>query len=82
MANILTDTDSEDGAFQTWNVDGYCSDTDNEDGATEHIALIQANMQLIIFLKRQSLTIARIRHRILGLRGRITELTLRLENPT
>jgi hypothetical protein len=39
-------------------------------------------MQLVLFLKKQSLTIARLRRRILLLRSRISELTSRLDNPT
>jgi hypothetical protein len=64
------------------NDEGNYYDTDTEDGAEEHIALIEANMQLIAFLKRQSLTIARLRQRVLRLRSRITELTSQLDNPT
>jgi hypothetical protein len=71
------DSDEED-----YHDNGTNSDTDTEDGAEEHIGLIQANMQLIAFLKRQSITIARLRRRILRLRSRITELTFRLDNTT
>jgi transposase InsO family protein len=66
----------------TTSVNGTTYDTDTEDGAEEHIDLIQANIKLIAFLKRQSITIARLRQRILGLRSRITELTSRLDNTT
>jgi hypothetical protein len=61
----------------TYDEGGYY-DTDTEDGAAEHIALIEANTQLIAFLKRQSVTIARLRQRVLRLRGHITELTSNL----
>jgi hypothetical protein len=59
---------------------GIDHDTDTEDDVEEHISLVQSNMKLIVFLARQSKTIARLRTRIRQLRLHVSELTSRVDN--
>jgi hypothetical protein len=55
--------------------------TDTEDGADDIVAIIQANMQLLTFLTKQSATIARFRARIVCLNNIVHDLTARLGDP-
>jgi hypothetical protein len=69
--DVSNDNDSDAPSANTGNKDGEKDDdsddlnenTDTEDGAEDAVALIQANMNLLVFLKRQSATIARLRAR-------------------